>query len=81
MVELIEYNLEVNNSMIYLSYSINGNDRNMRVNDLFKEYILENHEHHGINEVNYNDFIAKKDVKYKLSDEYLIQFIEWFHNI
>lgn len=79
-IEIIDYDFEVNNTVLVLSYTRNGKELSMRVNGLFKQYILDNFTHNGISETVYDDFINKVDVKYKIDDSYILAFLEWFHN-
>lgn len=80
MIQLIHCTID-NGTIFHFEYLLDGENREMDVSGIFKSYILEHHKHNGINEVNYEDFIMKADVKYKLEDKYLVQFLQWYHKI
>ena len=81
MVELLSYVFEDKGLTLNVSYSLNEDDRCMRVNKIFKDYIIEKYTHNGISETNYIDFVNKQDAKYEIEDHHIINFLEWYHKI
>lgn len=79
MLKLINYTVEGGGSVIFIEYSVNHNNRSFRHSALFKDWILENYKHRGINKENYSDFINSLDVKHKLTEEHVINFLQWFY--
>lgn len=43
-----------------------------------KDYFLVNHGHLGINKTNIDDFLLKKDPKYKLTKEHIEEFLNFY---